>query len=306
MKNVFSFLAIGKTQVSTEAADAKKYIGVGSSYVLAVNPTKEELEKLYGHDIANAPEYVGERDGVPYVRIDFIVKTDPQQCDGVEVTNKATIFLRNEPAYNRDKTKVQVIDEFGNSTWAKVEDAKMNKRIVQANGQDAKVAPKYRMACSGEADLVDFLKAYLNIGDVFNYVNGSWIMKTENVEDYKFSFEHLKDYFKGDVSELREALALQPKNKIKLLYGVRTTDRGQFQSVVTRGEMVMRNSSGSSALTRLQKNVLNAKNSGAFSDTILEVCPLKEYTIEATNLANPVENGSDDTTEAAAEDMPWN
>lgn len=305
MNTAFSFLAIGKTQVSKEAAESKKYIGVGSSHVLAVNPTKEELEGIYGHEIANSPEYTGERDGVPYVRIDFIVKTDPEQCDGIETVNKASVFLRNEPAYNRDKTKVQVIDDFGNSTWAPVEDAKMNKRIVQASGQDAKIAPKYRMACSGEADLVAFLKAYLNIEDVFSYINGAWVMKTENVDDYKFYLENLRDYFKGDVSEIKEALALQPNNKVKLLYGVRTTDRGQFQSVITRGEMVLRNSSSSSALNRLQRAVVNAKGSGAFSDTALEVCPLKEYVIEATDFDSPVETTADTAADFSSE-MPWN
>ena len=40
----FSFLAIGKTGESKEAVEFKKYIGVGASTVLAVNPTKAELE----------------------------------------------------------------------------------------------------------------------------------------------------------------------------------------------------------------------------------------------------------------------
>ena len=40
-------MAFGQGQVSSEGASIKRYIGVASVFVLAVNPLKEELEKLY-------------------------------------------------------------------------------------------------------------------------------------------------------------------------------------------------------------------------------------------------------------------
>lgn len=298
MKTNFCFLAIGKTSESTETQEFKRYVGVGSSYVLAVNPDKEELEKLYGHEIANAPEYIRQDDDVASIRIDFIVKTDPEQCDGAEVINKASFFLYNAPAYNSDKTKVQIIDKFGNATWATVEDAKMNKKILTRNGNEAKIAPNYRIAYRGEADLVEFLKLYLNIADAFDYKNGSWVLK-DNPNDYEFSLEHLKDYFKGDVSELREALALQPKNKIKLLYGVRTTDRGQFQTINTRSGLMLRNSAGMSALTRLANNIANLTT----LDTYYEAVPLHEYETKATDLSKPAEVESETTGSESG--LPW-
>lgn len=294
--NNYIFLTIGKTKASTEAQEFKKYVGVGSSFVLAVNPDKVELEKLYGHEIANEPEYVKSDGDVANIRIDFIIKTDPEHCDGVEVINKASFFLYDTIAYNRDNTKVQVIDKYGNSTWAAVEDAKMNKKILTATGKEAKIAPDYHMALRGEADLVDFLKMYLNIEDVFDYKNGSWVMKS-NPQDYEFSLEHLKDYFKGDVSEIKEALALQPKNKIKLLYGVRTTDRGQFQTICTRNGMMLRNSASSSSLMRLAKNIASMN----VADTYYEATPLHEYETQATDLSKPAET----QTDTADSDLPW-
>ena len=42
------FMAFGKGTESKEGNVVKKYIGVAPVYVLAVNPTKAELEKLYG------------------------------------------------------------------------------------------------------------------------------------------------------------------------------------------------------------------------------------------------------------------
>ena len=48
INNSYSFLAIGKTQESKEAQEFKKYVGVGSSFVVAVNPTKKKLEEEKG------------------------------------------------------------------------------------------------------------------------------------------------------------------------------------------------------------------------------------------------------------------
>ena len=292
----FTFFTVGKTAESTETQEFKKYIGVGSSYVLAVNPTKEELEKIYGREM-NAPEYLTEADGVKMARVTFIVKTDPEQCNGAEIINRATITLRNTPAYNRDGSKVQVIDGFGNSTWANTEDAKMGKKLLSSEGKELKIDSKYRMACSGEADLVAFLKAYLVIEDAFEYKNGSWIKKPNADRDCVFGLDNVKDYFKGDFSEIKQVIALQPNNKVKLLYGVRTTeDNKQYQDVCTRNGMVLVNKAGNNAYARLEKDLINAKNSGAFPNTEYKVQELAEYSLEPTNLEAPKDN---------SEAMPW-
>ena len=298
-KITFSFLAIGKTQESTEASSGfKRYVGVGSSYVLAVNPNKKELDELMGYESQNEPEYVVDTDNGKEARITFIVKTDPETNNGIEITNRLTFTLRNTPAYNKDKTKVQVIDDFGNHMWANVADAKEGKPILRANGNPAKIDTKYRMAGDGECDLVDFLKAYLGIEDVFTYSNDTWTKK-ENASDYMFKLEHIKDYFSGNVSELKEALALRPHNKVKLLYGVRTTDEGkQYQVVASKGDFILKNNANVKALARLEKTLTDAKLAGAFATTDFKVQELQEYTVEATNLEKPVVN-------SAADEMPW-
>lgn len=301
----FSFLAVGKTGESKEAVVFKKYVGVAASKVIAVNPTKAELEKIYGTDNINEPEYLKEDDNGKAALITFVVKTDPDQCNGVEITNRLMFTLRNTPAYNRDKTKVQVIDDYGNSTWALVEDAKAGKKLMSSNGKELKIATKYRMACTGEADLVAFLKTYLCVDDAFNYVNGSWVLK-DNADDYKFSLEHIKDYFKGDVSELKEAIALQPNNKIKLLYGVRTTDEGkQYQAIAARDRFFLRNSAGFKAYERLEKELANVKQNGGWANTEYRVQELAEYNVEATDLNNA--QGVTETSGAAGseDDLPW-
>ena len=55
-----SFMAISKGSVSTEGLEIKRFIGVGSVFVLAVNPDKKKLEELYMTQLEKEPEYVGE------------------------------------------------------------------------------------------------------------------------------------------------------------------------------------------------------------------------------------------------------
>lgn len=292
----FSLLAIGKTAESSEALDIKRYIGVGTTEVIAVNPTKAELDKIFGYDVKE-PEYVTEDENGKVAHVTFVVRTVPEQCNGIETINRVVFTLRATPAYNRDKTKVQVLDNYGNSSWADVEDAKAGKQLLSANGNPMKIDTKYRMACQGEVDLVSFLKIYLNVQDVFNYIDGSWVKK-ENADDFLFSLEHVKDYFNGDFKEVKEAIALQPHNKVKLLYGVRTTDENkQYQAIATRDRLIMRNNAGSKTYEKVEAELNNIKQAGGYSNTEYKVQELAEYKVEATNLEAP-SSSSDET-------MPW-
>ena len=299
MNNSYSFLVVGKAQESTETQEGfKRYIGVGSTFIKAVNPNKKQLDDLMGFESANAPEYIRDGEEGKEALITFVVETDPAQCNGIDIKNRFTITLRQVPAYNREKTKVQVIDEYGNHNWVSIEDAKAGKKLLSAEGKELKIDTKYRMACVGECDLVDLLKAYLCVPDAFEYKNGSWV-KRANAADGLFALEHIKEYFAGDFSEIRDAIALQPNNKVKLLYGIRTdTEKGkQYQAIATRGELILRNSAGSNAYTKLEKDLANAKNNGAYSTTEFKVQELQEYAVEATNLEKPADENKSD--------MPW-
>ena len=305
VSNHFSFLAIGKTQESKESAEGfKRYVGVASTFVKGVQPTKKELDEFFGYD-AQEPEYVTEGENGKEAHITFLLQTDPESNNGIELKTRAMFTLRQAPAYNRDQTKVQVIDQYGNYTWANVEDAKAGKAITY-NGNPAKIDTKYRMACVGECDLVAFLKKYLCVQDAFNYVNGTWVKK-EDADDYKFALENIKDYFKGDFSELKEALKLQPNNKVKLLYGVRTNDEGkQYQAVCTRGELILSNAASANALARMEKDLVNAKQNGAYQNVDYRVCELKEWDVNPTNLDKPASDTGDMPFNTSSDSaMPW-
>ena len=301
-KNSYSFLTIGKTQESTESQESKKYIGLASSFVVAVNPTKKELESIYGREMANDPKYVVDTDNGKEARITLVLKTDPKVNNGIELLTRAMFTLRNAPAYNSDQSKVQVIDKFGNVAWAATEDAKAGKKLFSANGKELKIDSSYRMACVGEADLIGFLKAYLCIEDAFNYINDSWVLK-DNTDNFIFGLENIKDYFSGDFSEIKEAIALQPNNKVKLLYGVRNKDGVLYQSVITRNGMVLPNYAGSKAIAHLEKDLMKAKNAGSFPTTELCVQELSEFSVEPTNL--DTDNDPLGGNSSSQGGMPW-
>lgn len=281
MKNKV-FMAFGKAIASSEEFVAKRYIGVAPVYVVAVNPTKKEMESIYNTTIEDEPNYLGQaedREGnkVDNVRIDFIVKTDANKV-GEEVLSKLTLFLQKGYRYNNDKTKVQIIDKYGRTAWVTTEQAKNHEIPMYSNGP-ANIDKDYRPCIIGEEALINVLKTYLGIQNVMKYVNGTWEMK-ENPEDYEAKLEHIQDYFKGDFSELKNLVALMPENKIKVMFGVRTANDGkQYQTVYSN--MVLPNRT--TDYSKLDADLQERKNNGAFATTEFSVCDFKEFAVEATN-----------------------
>ena len=293
----FSFMAFGKAQVSKEATEIKRYTGVGSVFVVGVNPNKAELEKLYDRELDKDPEYLTEKDGVTSARIDFIIKTDPTaKCNnGIELLTKFSMFIRNEYRFNKDKTKVQVIDKYGRTAWVTKEQAKNHEIPVYKNGP-ANIDKDYRPAYVGEEDITNFLKLFLGISNVEKWVKNEATGRREvvglvdNPQDCECRLENIEDYFKGKFNEIKDAINLMPNNKIKVLFGVRTTDEGkQYQDVYTRKFL----SNTVSVYDKLAEDVQNNKDNGAYPNTEFVIADLQEYTVQATNFNNTNNNNGD-------------
>lgn len=285
-------MAFGQGQLSSEGGTIKRYIGVASVYVLGVNPSKEELEKLYGRTLEQAPEYLGESEiqdtKVPQVRLDFIVKADPEKYldennQPLNFVNKVSLFLRKAYRYNKDNTKVQVIDKYGRTAWVTIEQAKAHEVPMYSNGP-ANIDKDYRPAYIGEEELIKFLIAYLNIPACQRYIDGKWVMNdSSKLGDSEASLERIEDYFKGDFTELKTIIGYQPKNKVKVLFGVKNADDGkQFQTAYTR--MFLKNSI--SDYSKLDKNVKETQDSGALSTSEFDCTELHEYVVTSTNFAS--------------------
>lgn len=302
-------MAFGQGQVSSEGGSIKRYIGVASVSVLAINPLKEELEKLYNRTLENAPEYIGEAEindtKVPQVRLDFIVKADPEKYldannQPLDFVSRVSLFIRKAYRYNKDNTKVQVIDKYGRTAWVTIEQAKAHEVPVYSNGP-ANIDKDYRPAYVGEEELIKFLIAYLNIPSCQRYVDGKWVMNdADKLSDSEAMLEHIEDYFKGDFSELKTIIGYQPNNKVKVLFGIRNTDDNkQYQTVYTR--MFLKN--GVTDYSRLDKDVKQTQESGALSTSEFDCTELHEYVVESTNFAPT--GGSDTPFPPAGGQTPW-
>ena len=301
----YTFMAFAKGVESKEGNAAKRYIGVAPVFVLCVNPNKEQLEKLYNTQLENAPEYLSEvevgedKHKVQNVRLDFIVKTDAEKCSGIEFTTKMAFFIRKEYRYNRDQTKVQVIDKYGRTAWVTVEQAKAHEIPVYKNGP-ANIDKDYRPAYHGEEELTNFIKAYLNIPNVMKYVNNTWVM-IDKPEDCEARLENIAEYFKGNFKELRDVIALQPNNKVKVLFGVRTTDDNkQYQAVYN--QMFLKNTI--TDYSKLDVDLQERKAAGAYPTTEFTVGDLKEYNVETTNFSDPA-SGTDMPFAPTDSVTPW-
>lgn len=295
MKTNKLFMAFATGKESTEGSVVKRYIGVGPVFVLGVNPNKAELEKLYGIELENAPEYLTETEigqegakyKVPQVRIDFIVQTDPEKCGGIDMKTKVSFFLAKEVRYNRDGTKVQVINKYGETTWLPIENAKAGTVPETLSWFEP---ADFRPALIGEEELTGFIKAYLNIPNKSYRKKNGEVVEIPNKADAEARLDKVQDYFKGDFSELRNVIALQPKNKVKCMFGVKTNDEGkQYQAVYT--QKFLKNNV--TDYSKLDEEMQERKANGAYPSTEFSVCDLKEYVVESTSFDN------------AAGDMPF-
>ena len=153
---------------------------------------------------------------------------------------------------------------------------------MYSNGP-ANLDKDYKPAYVGEEELINFLISYLNIPSCQKYIDGKWVMNdADKLKDSEAALENIADYFKGDVSELKTIISYQPKNKLKVLFGVRNTDDNkQYQTVYTK--MFLKN--GVSDYSKLDKNVKETQDAGALSTSVFDCTDFHEYVVESTTFA---------------------
>jgi len=282
----------------------KLYIGVAPVFIVGVNPNKAEYEKLFNRTLDDAPVYIGEgevgpegdRVKVPQIRIDFIVKTDAEKC-GVELTDRITFFLSKAMNFNRDRSKVEVINKYGESTYLPIacvegtEPIPDNMKWYDTSG----MRPTY----IGEADLTAFIKAFLNIPSK-SYRKGNEVVFIKNLADAEAKLDKIESYFRGDVSELKSVIGLQPNNRVKVMFGVRTTDdNNQYQAVYTK--KFLKNMVND--YSKLDEDLQARKNAGAYPTVEFLAEPIKEYTVESTDFSSPANDPLG--AKSAPANAPW-
>lgn len=276
----------------SEESSFKLYQGVGAFKVIAINPTKKELEDI-GRTVNEEPTYIGKNDkNETTARIQVYVRTNPDSSvnNGVQITTSFMFNLTKAKRVGSNSGKIQVIDKFGRTAWATQSDIDNKAIPVYSNGP-ANISEGYRPAAIGEENLVNFLIAWLNIPSVMEYnrATGTWSMR-KDTEECEVSLD-LTKIFNGDFSELQELVKLATEFEVKGAFGVRTTDKGQYQAVYTR--MFLRNAS--SNYDKLAANISETQNNGAEANTEYSTLPLHEYDVKPTEFKK----------QDASDELPW-
>lgn len=183
---------------------SKVFTGLNDFKVVAINPSLEVIkEKINENAKDTAANYTSEdKDGNKRTRLDFYVSA----IDGTIKKRKLTFFITDK-VWHSDKTgKDQFIDDKGNTAWAPTKEEVTSEYINKKT---------MRKALMGESQLIDFLKAWMNIN-------------TRDKDGFVM-LEHPKKLAAGDTSELQEVLKKYKNNTVKLLATARLVDGNTYQ-----------------------------------------------------------------------------
>ena len=284
-------MAIAKGNESKEAQEFKRYTGVAPVFIKAINPTKKEHEALFNTTLEEAPNYlssVEDQDGNTFksARIQLVFQPDNEKIGFEMPLVTMALFIQNRPRVGTNSGKTQVIDKYGRTAWVTAEELESHAIPVYSNGP-ADIDKDYRPAYVGEEDLMAFVKAYLCIPDVTVWDNNlkKRVPNTKvKPEECECRFDNLDNIFKGDFSEIKDALGFQPTNKVKILLGVRTdANTGKlYQSVYTKKFLKNSVTKFNSLDEKIQEDIKSAIENGRTLDTEYHVAPVHEYSVEAT------------------------
>jgi hypothetical protein len=288
-----AFMAFGVAK-NTDAVPIKRFIGVAPVSVIAVNPTLDELKKIYNSDkIQKSPEYIRETEvngkKYPQILIDFVVKSDAEKC-GCDFTTRVGFFITNCFHYNKDNTKVEVINKYGETTWIPVDVAKTGSIPENQKWFEGPYRPVYQ----GEEQLTQFIKAFLGI-PVKSYKNAKGeVVEIEKKSDAECQFEDVQKFFKGDITEIKNAIAMAPDHKVKVMFGVKTAaDNNQYQAAYTH--MFLKNNinpdKSTHIYTKLDKDCVDRQAAGSYQNTEFSAAPVREYDVTATDFKGDYPEG---------------
>jgi hypothetical protein len=213
-----------KANAQKEVGEVKRFTGLCPFRIMAVNPTKEELETLTGISFQNDIVYSGDKDGVATMRLDFWMN-NPEATyvdeKGVEqninLWRKFSIFIENNKSTSKNGNK-RIVNDLLQATWASDVQAVADNENMSWFSQNH----NSREAYVGEVELLEFFKKLLGLS------SGS-TFKGILPDEVKLSTPWSK-LINGDVKELRgyinEANAVG--NGLTFLLGVKITDDGKM------------------------------------------------------------------------------
>jgi len=253
-------------QATKDFSSAPKvlFTGVVPVKVLAINPTKKQLEEIYGRDFEKEPEYLSaDENNVKKLRIDFILQTvkDDKLHVDIEEIVKHSYFLEDKPQMSKEG-KYKVINIYGDTQWGTSEEIKTGKLAENVSWYKT---DGMRPCFIGEEDLTKFVRYLFGISDMKVYNNDSKsFIEIKDLKQAEGRLDNIKKYFTGDISEITSVAKTLPDNKVKLISGVKTTDDNK-QYLSFAGKYPIRYS-GSEKYDFYYKNLKETIDAGGYAN----------------------------------------
>lgn len=280
-------MAIAKGQ-SLEQKEFKRYIGICPVCVVAVNPNKEEMEKLFHNTLEKEPTYVEdvERDGkkVKNIRISLVLKPTHKEMPLLTMA----FFITSNKVQGSKSGKYQIVDKYGRFSWATEDEIRQGLIPTFGNGKQAKIDKDYRIAYEGEENLTKFIKTFLDIPSIekWDESTASFVPNTEidpSLCECRLETSTFPKLAKGDFSDIKDAIGLQPNNPIRVCLGVRTGEDGkQYQTVYTKEFASIRSKNFNRIEKSINADIKYAMDNGRSMDTEYAITPVREYVVTPT------------------------
>ena len=195
--------------VGSESKPRKLFTGLADVQVIAINPTQAEAGKL-GLTFKEEPTYMGVNDetNAKKIRLDFWVK-----ATAMDYPTKMTLFVE-DTAQVSSTGKSRFINDYGQNTYA---EAEQNVLDLESKGRKWFKPDGLRVARVGECELVEFIRAWMSIG-----------------QEGKARIDSISKLVNGDLSEIKPLITRYAERKVQLLLTVREYEGNWFQNVYSR------------------------------------------------------------------------
>lgn len=228
-----------------QLSERKLYTGICPVDVIAINPSAEDLKKIYNKQEVNEPQYLStNEEGKAKCRLDFFLKNED-----IDLLTKFSIYLEDKEDVSSSGKK-RFINLKTQSMYANsLEEIATNPNLTWFDIKTARVAKV------GEVQLYEMLVKLTN---------------ASLDDDSKLELSNLDAIIKGNVFELREINEKIGKG-LKVLLGVKDN---QYQDVYNRFFM----KKGQNRIDAMQRNATGEY--GSFKSDFQNSMELKEYVVK--------------------------
>ncbi len=193
----------GKQRQEQTEFKRELFVGFASVRVVAINPTREELNKLLGkedNDNDKPLEYLSQdQEGNDRLRLTFWLHDEQRDKYFVHSFN-----LTNRERTNKDKDKVQIINSTCSTTWVPyvAGTTEADKSFVPAwfksftdKEKNEIGKKKWRKALSGEEELANLMRAWLGR---LNWMDVDTEVQVDTEKLFKENYKELRGLIDGD------------------------------------------------------------------------------------------------------------